>query len=58
VGRFAQHTRLVATHGNTDRLAGKFLESVELQQEKDMSTVVAEAPQSVRLDPVAGKGLS
>jgi quinol monooxygenase YgiN len=100
MGRFAQHTRLVAAHGNTDRLASKFLESVELQQEnpacefmivckspmdahvvyvaevwsseaeweearsspviaewaKDIPTLVAEAPQSVRLDPVGRKG--
>jgi quinol monooxygenase YgiN len=102
VGRFAQHTKLVATRGNADRLAGKFIESVEMQREnpacelmmvckspadddvvyltevwsseseweaarrnpliaewaKDMPALVAEAPQSVRLDPVGGKGLS
>ena len=102
MGRFAQHTRLVATNGNADRLARKFLESVELQQEnpacefmivckspvddhviyltevwsseaewvdarnspviaewaKDIPALVAEDPQSIRLDPVGGKGLS
>jgi quinol monooxygenase YgiN len=102
VGRFAQHTKLVATRGNADRLASKFIESVEIQREnpacelmivckspadddvvyltevwssesewekarssplvaewtKDMSSLVAEAPRSVRLDPVGGKGLS
>jgi quinol monooxygenase YgiN len=101
VGRFAQHTRLVATRGNADRLAQKFLESVEMQRDnpactlmivsrspddddavfltevwssesewerarhspvvdewaKDMPLLVAEAPQSVRLDPLGGKGL-
>jgi len=102
VGRFAQHTKLVATRGNADRLARKFLDSVEIQREnpacelmivsrspvdvdavfltevwtsesdwdvarsspviadwaKDMPSLVAEAPQSVRLDPLGGKGLS
>ena len=102
MGRFAQHTKLVATHGNADRLASKFIESVEIQRENpacelmmvckspvdgdviyltevwsseaewedarsspvvagwatDLATLVAEAPQSVRLDPVGGKGLS
>ncbi len=102
MGRFAQHTTLVATRGNADRLAGKFIESVEMQREnpacelmivskslveddvvyltevwssesewedarrspaiaewtKDMPSLVAEPPQSVRLDPVGGKGLS
>jgi quinol monooxygenase YgiN len=101
VGRFAQHTKLVATGGNADRLARQFLESVEIQREnpacelmivsrspvdddvvfltevwssesewdearsgpaiadwaKDMPSLVAEAPQSVRLDPLGGKGL-
>jgi quinol monooxygenase YgiN len=101
MGRFAQHTTLVATEGNADRLAGKFLESVEMQRgnpacelmmvsrspvdddvvvltevwssesewdqarnspaiaawAKDMAPLVAEAPQSVRLDPLGGKGL-
>jgi quinol monooxygenase YgiN len=33
MGRFAQHTTLVATRGNADRLAGKFVESVELQRQ-------------------------
>jgi quinol monooxygenase YgiN len=33
VGRFAQHTTLVATRGNAERLVAKFLESVELQRE-------------------------
>jgi quinol monooxygenase YgiN len=102
VGRFAQHTKLVATRGNADLLASKFIESVEMQRTnpacelmivykspveddvvyltevwsseseweearsspviaewaKDMPTLVAEAPQSVLLDPVGGKGLS
>jgi quinol monooxygenase YgiN len=102
VKRFAQHTKLVATRGNADQLAGKFMQSVEFQREnpacelmivcrsavdddvvyltevwsseseweearrspaiaewaKDMPLLVAEAPQSVRLDPVGGKGLS
>ena len=102
MGRFAQHTRLVATSGNADRLAEKFLESAEIQREnpacemmivsrspeddlvvfltevwssesewdearnspliadwaKDMPTLVAEAPQSVQLIPLGGKGLS
>jgi quinol monooxygenase YgiN len=102
MGRFAQHTTLVATRGNAAQLASKFLESVEMQREnpacelmivcrspvdddvvsltevwsseaeweearnspvvaewaKDMPALVAEAPQSVRLDPVGGKGLS
>ncbi len=31
--RFAQHTRLVATRGNADRLARKFMESVEMQRD-------------------------
>jgi quinol monooxygenase YgiN len=101
VGRFALHTKLLATPGNADRLAGKFMESVEMQREnpacelmivsrspvdddvvdltevwssesewekarsspvivgwaKDMPSLVAEAAQSVRLDPVGGKGL-
>ncbi len=101
MGRFAQHTKLVATHGNVDRLAGKFIESVEIQREnpacelmivsrspedddaiyltevwssqseweearnnpaiaewaKDMPSLVAQAPQSVRLEPIGGKGL-
>jgi quinol monooxygenase YgiN len=102
MSRFAQHTKLVATQGNSDRLARKFIESVEMQREnpacelmivsrspvdddvvfltevwssesewdsarsspaiaewaRDMPSLVAEAPQSVRLDPVGGKGLS
>jgi quinol monooxygenase YgiN len=102
VGRFAQHTKLVATGGNADRLASKFIESIEIQREnpacelmivckspadddvvyltevwsseseweearssplvaqwaKDMPSLVAEAPLSVRLDPIGGKGLS
>jgi quinol monooxygenase YgiN len=102
MGRFAQHTKLRATAGNADRLAAKFVESVELQRAnpacelmivskspvdgdvvyltevwssesdweaarsspvvatwaKDMPSLVAEPPQSVRLDPVGGKGLS
>lgn len=102
MGRFAQHTKLVATGGNADRLASKFIESIEIQREnpacelmivckspadddvvyltevwsseseweearssplvaqwaKDMPSLVAEAPQSVRLDPIGGKGLS
>ena len=33
MGRFAQHTKLVATPGNSDRLATKFLESVEIQRD-------------------------
>ena len=33
MGRFAQHTTLVATRGNADRLASKFVESIELQRE-------------------------
>ena len=101
VRRFAQHTKLVATRGNVDRLASKFMESVEMQRvnpacelmivskspedddaiyltevwsseseweearnnpviaewAKDMPTLVAQAPQSVRLDPIGGKGL-
>lgn len=31
--RFAQHTELVATPGNADRLVEKFLESVDWQRE-------------------------
>ena len=102
MGRFAQHTTLVATRGNADRLASKFVESIELQREnpacelmivcksladddavyltevwssesaweearsspaiaewaKDMPSLVAEPPQSLRLDPVGGKGLT
>ncbi|MGD0882968.1 MAG: antibiotic biosynthesis monooxygenase [Acidimicrobiales bacterium] len=102
MSRFAQHTKLVASSGNADRLARKFLESVEIQREnpacelmivsrspvdddvvfltevwssesewdaarsspvitdwaKDMPSLVAEAPQSVQLDPLGGKGLS
>ena len=102
MGRFAQHTRLVASGGNADKLVGKFLESAEIQQSnpecelmivsrssadddvvyltevwsseatweaarrspvitewaKDMAPLVAEPPQSLRLDPVGGKGLS
>jgi quinol monooxygenase YgiN len=102
VAWFAQHTTLVATAGNADRLAGKFLESVEIQGAnpdcrlmivskspvnedvvfftevwssesawerarrsariaqwaQDMPLLVAEPPQSVRLDPLGGKGLS
>jgi quinol monooxygenase YgiN len=102
LGRFAQHTKLIASHGNADRLASKFMESVDIQREnpacelmvvskspvdedvvyltevwssesewekarhdpaiadwaKDMPSLVAESPQSVRLDPVGGKGLS
>jgi len=102
MGRFAQHTKLVATEGNGDRLARRFLASVELQREnpacelmivsrspedddvvfltevwasesewdnarsspviaewaKDMPTLVAGPPQSVRLDILGGKGLS
>ena len=98
----AKHTKLVATHGNADRLASKFMDSVEIQRHnpacelmivckspvdddavyltevwsseaeweearsspvavewaKDMPTLVAEAPESVRLDPHGGKGLS
>lgn len=100
--RFAQHTKLVATHGNADRLAETFIESAEIQREnpacelmlvcksaegddviyltevwssesewedarnspliaewaKDMPSLVVEAPQSVRLHLVGGKGLS
>ncbi len=100
--RFAQHTKLIATSGNADRLASKFIESAEIQREnpacelmivcrsavdddvvyltevwsseseweearsspiiaewaKEMPSLVAEAPRSVRLDPVGGKGLS
>ena len=33
VERFGQHTKLVATRGNADRLASKFIESVEIQRE-------------------------
>ena len=33
MSRFAQHTKLVATQGNCDRLARKFLESVEIQRD-------------------------
>ena len=102
MGRFAQHTRLVASPGNADRLASKFMESVDVQRgnpacelmfvskspvdedivyltevwssesewdearnhpaiiewAQDMPSLVAEAPQSVRLDPVGGKGLT
>jgi quinol monooxygenase YgiN len=32
LGRFAQHTKLVATSGNADLLAGKFMQSVEIQR--------------------------
>ena len=31
--RFAQHTKLVATKGNSGQLARKFLESAEIQRE-------------------------
>jgi quinol monooxygenase YgiN len=102
VARFAQHTRLVATRGNADRLAHKFVESVEMQRDNpacelmivsrspveddvvyltevwsseaewekarnspaiaewagDMPSLVAEAPQSTPLQPIAGKGLT
>ena len=102
MGRFAQHTKLVATEGNSDRLARKFLESAEIQREnpacelmivsrspeeddvvfltevwssesewdnarsspviaewaREMPSLVAEPPQSVRLDPLGGKGLA
>jgi quinol monooxygenase YgiN len=102
VGRFAQHTKLVATRGSADRLANKFIASVEMRRENpacelmivsksledddviyltevwsseseweearsspviaewaaDMPSLVAQAPQSVRLDPVGSKGLS
>ena len=98
---FAQHTKLVASRGNADKLVGKFLESAEIQRgnpdcklmlvsrssvdddavyltevwsseatweaarrspaitewARDMPRLVAEPPQSVRLDPVGGKGL-
>jgi quinol monooxygenase YgiN len=101
VGRFAQHTELVATSGNGGQLASKFMESVEIQRDnpqcelmlvstspvnddvvyltevwtseaawenarsspvisewaKDMPSLVAEPPKSLRLDPVGGKGL-
>ena len=101
MSRFAQHTKLVATKGNSDRLASKFLESVEIQRQnpacelmivsrstadddvvfltevwssesewedarsspviaewaKDMPSLVAGPPDTVRLDPVGGKGL-
>jgi quinol monooxygenase YgiN len=33
MSRFAQHTTLVATPGNADRLARKFIESVEIQRD-------------------------
>jgi quinol monooxygenase YgiN len=33
VGRFAQHTKLLATPGGADRLAAKFVESAELQRD-------------------------
>jgi quinol monooxygenase YgiN len=33
VGRFAQHTKLVATSGNTDRLVRKFLQSIDIQRD-------------------------
>lgn len=99
--RFAQHTKLVATSGNADRLVSKFIESVmqrgnpacelmlvsksaedgdvvyltevwssESEWEearsspeiaawaRDMPSIVAETPQSVRLHPLGGKGLS
>ena len=100
--RFAQHTKLVATSGNADRLARKFIESVEIQRKnpacelmlvcksaedgdvvyltevwsseseweearsnpeiaawaRDMPSLVAETPRSVRLNPLGGKGLS
>lgn len=102
MGHFAQHTRLVATRGNADRLAEKFVESAEYQRAnaacllmivcrapaeadvvyltevwssasewerartgpvieewaKEMPSLVAEPPESVRLDPVGGKGLT
>jgi quinol monooxygenase YgiN len=102
MGRFAQHTRLVASRGSADRLASKFMESVESQRTNpacelmivwksledddvvyltevwsseseweearsspliaewasDMPALVAEAPRSVRLNPVGGKGFS
>ena len=101
MSRFAQHTKLVATKGNSARLAGKFLESAEIQRQnpacelmivsrspadddvvfltevwsseaeweearrspviakwaEDMPQLVAEPPDTVRLDPVGGKGL-
>ena len=31
--RFGQHTKLVATRGNAERLASKFIESVEIQRD-------------------------
>jgi quinol monooxygenase YgiN len=101
MSRFAQHTRLVASRGNADKLAGKFLESIDIQRgnpdcelmmvsrssveddvvyltevwsseatweaarrspaitewAQDMPLLVAEPPESVRLEPVGGKGL-
>ncbi len=101
MGRFAQHTKLVASSGRADRLAAKFLESAEMQRgnpacelmlvsrspddgqvvfltevwsseaewdrarrspaiaawAEEMPSLVAEAPQSVRLDPLGGIGL-
>jgi quinol monooxygenase YgiN len=102
MGRFAQHTALVATKGNAELLAAKFMESVDIQRDnpdcelmivsrsaeeddlvyltevwssesawetarhsaaiaewaKDMPPLVAAPPQSIRLDPLGGKGLS
>ena len=102
MGRFAQHTRLVATGGNADRLAEKFVESAEYQRAnpacelmmvcrspsdadvvyltevwsseaewerartspvidewaREMPSLVAEPPESIRLEPVGGKGLA
>ena len=102
MGRFAEHTQLVATTGNADRLVRKFLDSVEIQREnpacelmivgrspeddhvvfltevwsseseweharsrpviaawaEEMPSLVAEPPQSVRFEPLGGKGLS
>jgi quinol monooxygenase YgiN len=33
MNRFAQHTTLLATPGNADRLARKFIESLEIQRD-------------------------
>ncbi|HEY1827445.1 MAG TPA: antibiotic biosynthesis monooxygenase [Acidimicrobiales bacterium] len=40
MGRFAQHTKLIATSGNTERLAAKFMESVEMQRDNPACEVM------------------
>lgn len=52
VGRFAQHTKLVATAGNADRLAGKFIESVEMQRDNPACEVMLVSRSPVEDDVV------